>query len=310
MMDKKYRVCRHCHKKFIPKQNNQRYCEKCKTPKVKCANCGKEFILNLNQRREYYKSNETMLCFCSKRCAIASADKIFKKASETYFKKTGYKNPGQNPKTVKKAQKTYERKTGYKSPIQNPDVQDKIKKTNKEKYGYEHVFQVPKIKEKIDSTMNELYGASTPMQSSILHKKITKTRQENGNRSQDEIYVANYLEAKGWKEGIDYFMEYYSEEYPFHCDFYIKPLDLYVELNCHWTHGGHWFNKKAKRDIKKLQLWEQKAKTSKFYKIAIDTWTKRDVNKRRIAKKNKLNYIVLWNAKEVENWLLADMLII
>lgn len=35
--------------------------------------------------------------------------------------------------------------------------------------------------------------------------------------------------------------QYTSERYPFLCDFYIKPLDLYIELNLYWTHGGHFF---------------------------------------------------------------------
>ena len=28
------------------------------------------------------------------------------------------------------------------------------------------------------------------------------------------------------------------DRYPFACDFYISSLDLFIECNYHWTHGG------------------------------------------------------------------------
>ena len=66
-----------------------------------------------------------------------------------------------------------------------------------------------------------------------------------------------------------------------------------------WTHGQHAFNEKNQDDIQILEKW--KSKNSKYYNNAINTWTKRDVAKRKVAKQNNLNYIELWNIEEVLN---------
>lgn len=54
-------------------------------------------------------------------------------------------------------------------------------------------------------------------------------------------------------------------------------------------------------DINKVNLW--KSKNTQFYNNAINTWTIRDVNKIQIAKNNKLNYIILYNIIEYNNWI-------
>ena len=40
-----------------------------------------------------------------------------------------------------------------------------------------------------------------------------------------------------------------------------------------------------------------------LYNNAIECWTKRDVNKRNIAKQNNLNYIEFWNINELINYI-------
>lgn len=42
---------------------------------------------------------------------------------------------------------------------------------------------------------------------------------------------------------------------------------------------------------------------TKFYNNAIQTWTDRDVNKRNVAKKNKLNYLVFYSILEIGKWI-------
>ena len=88
--------------------------------------------------------------------------------------------------------------------------------------------------------------------------------------------------------------QYKTDKYPFVTDFYIKSLDLYIELNFHWTHGLHPFNENALEDIVLLNKWEEKAKISNFYKKAIDTWTIRDTKKLQFAINNNLNYLVIY----------------
>ena len=104
------------------------------------------------------------------------------------------------------------------------------------------------------------------------------------------------------KERFKTVIRYYSEErYPFECDAYIKELDLFIEFNFHWTHGKHPYNEELDKET--LNTWLEKAKTSKFYKQAINTWTIRDVNKIKTAKNNKLNYLRFYNEKDFNKWL-------
>ena len=71
-------------------------------------------------------------------------------------------------------------------------------------------------------------------------------------------------------------------------------VDLFIELNAHWTHGGKPFDPNDEECINKLKEWEEKAKTSEYFRVAIETWTVRDVEKQRIAKENGLNYKVIY----------------
>lgn len=91
-----------------------------------------------------------------------------------------------------------------------------------------------------------------------------------------------------------------DERYPFNCDFYIEDLDLFIECNFHWTHGGHPYNENSIADQVNVQRW--KAKNTRYYDNAINTWTKRDVEKRNKAKEENLNYIEFWSFKELKEY--------
>ena len=101
----------------------------------------------------------------------------------------------------------------------------------------------------------------------------------------------------------DIIRQYKSDLYPFSCDFYIKSLDLYIEYNGHWTHGKESFNKTNKEHQEILNNWKKKLKSSKFYTNAIKVWTDLDVRKLETFKKNKLNYKIFWNIKEVKDFI-------
>lgn len=121
---------------------------------------------------------------------------------------------------------------------------------------------------------------------------ITKKKNNSFNTSSSESELYKKLCEENKTKTI--YRNYKCERYPFYCDFYIKEDDLFIELNAHWTHGGKPFDEKDADCIKQLNEWKEKAKTSKFYEEAIKTWTVRDVNKRIVAEKNKLNYKVIY----------------
>ena len=64
---------------------------------------------------------------------------------------------------------------------------------------------------------------------------------------------------------------------------------MYIEIQGHPSHGPHPFDKTNIEDINCLN--EYKNKHTKYYDKIIEVWTVRDVNKRNIAKENKLNYL-------------------
>ena len=94
---------------------------------------------------------------------------------------------------------------------------------------------------------------------------------------------------------------YKSTKYPFVCDLYIPSKDIYIELNFHWTHGLHPYNKK--NDSKKLADLIEKSKTSKYFENAIHTWTIRDTHKLEVARQNNVNLLVFYNKCEFDTWL-------
>ena len=60
-------------------------------------------------------------------------------------------------KFLKKAQNTYFKKTGYNSPFENPEVQESIKITNKKNTGYDNVMKCPEIAKKAGVSMKETW---------------------------------------------------------------------------------------------------------------------------------------------------------
>lgn len=127
-----------------------------------------------------------------------------------------------------------------------------------------------------------------------IHELGDNTKRKNNtfNASTPENEMYKYLCETYQKENV--FRNYKCERYPFRCDFYIKSIDKFIELNLHWTHGFQPYDEN--NEFCKLQLkeWQEKAKTSQFYAEAIKTWTVRDVEKLKIAKQNKLNYEVIY----------------
>ena len=86
----------------------------------------------------------------------------------------------------------------------------------------------------------------------------------------------------------DVVRQYYDKDrYPFHCDFYIKSKDLFIEYQGFWTHHTHPFDETNEEDLKQVKLWE--SKDTDFFRNAIYTWTDLDVKKRKIAENNNLN---------------------
>lgn len=159
---------------------------------------------------------------------------------------------------------------------------DKISKTLKNKYKSGEISVWNKGKQGLQKWTEEQW------------KKYYTTISDNGwyIKSKPEEKLYDDLCFEYGKENI--IRQYMDNRYPFKCDFYIKTTDTFIELNRFWHHGNHPFDENDEKDIEKLNEWKEKAKNSKSYENAVYTWTVRDVKKQETAKKNGLNYIVIY----------------
>lgn len=168
--------------------------------------------------------------------------------------------------------------------------------------------------EKAVQTLLSRYGVANPMdlsmvrmkqlaavQSSEVNRKriATKRRNQSFNTSLVEYRLGELLKKQFGSD--DVFNNYVSDVYPYKCDYYIKSRDMYIELNAHWSHGGHWYNPDKDFDI--ISDWLGK---SEFYKNAVKTFSERDVEKRNVARMNNLNYVVFWKSdlSDAKEWFL------
>ena len=206
-----------------------------------------------------------------------------------------------------KVKETLYRHYGGASYFSNDELRKKsIEKkhhTVKEKYGVDNVFQADFVKEKIKRTLLKNWGVDNASKIDELkeirksHEYITKKKNNSFNKSKQEDQTFYLLKEKYY----DVIRQYKSDVYPYCCDFYIPNLDLYIECNYHWTHGGHPYNSNNLDDYNKYNDWLNK--NTKYYNNAIITWTCRDVNKRIIAKQNNLNYLEFFKFNEFKEWL-------
>lgn len=262
---------------------------------------------------------------------VFMSDEFKEKAKKTLFKHYGVSTPLASEICKQKMIRTNQERYGKDYPMSCDWFKENIKKTCQEKYGvnqvnqfttsylwdtyksnmvdkygYDHVFKVPKIKNKIYNTMMSRYGAKTYSQTNEyktrinqINQKIINTKKKNHtfNTSKPEEELYEYIKKKFPSVERQYNKD---PRYPWACDFYIKELDLFLELQGTWLHGKHPFDGKSSVDMKTLEEWKLKHKDGKhpMYLKAISTWTIEDVEKRNKALKNKLNYKEVWSLNE------------
>lgn len=278
------------------------YCTYVNQNKGICKICGNE--------TKFKSITSGFRTYCSRKC-VRQDKEINDKIKETCIDKYNVTNPLNKKDAQEKANKTKLEKFGTTNVLSLPEIRRKIKQTTLERYGAENVFASDYGKQKIKETLLDKYGVENAMQvkeikekvnSIETREKIYKTKRKNGTFNTSKPEETIYQELITIFGSNQVYRNYRDKRYPFHCDFYIKCLDLYIECNFIWTHNSHWFNKKDEDDINTLILWENKSKNSDYYKNAVNTWTIRDTNKRNTAKKNKLNYVVFWSYNDFLDW--------
>lgn len=190
---------------------------------------------------------------------------------------------------VGKRKETCEHHYGVEVPLQSREVQMRLKATCLKTYGVDSYSKTDEFKTRMSDS------------SAIWVPKMFATKKSKGNLNTSvvENYIAN--ELSGFER------EYVSDEYPYHVDFYDSDRNLLIEVNAHWTHGGHWYDTFSAFDAQKLTSWQ--AKASRYIDKAIKTWTVSDVQKRQCARDNKLNYVTFWDSdgSDFDLWLAMGM---
>lgn len=185
---------------------------------------------------------------------------------------------------------------------------ERQKQSNLAKYGVAWTPQRSDVKEKIAATNIKKYGNAGGWQTTAdgrlkLHHihssqrykdKEFKAKKRNAsfNSSSQEECLLHELSDIFGKSNIKY--QYKDSRYRFACDFYISSLDLFIELNLHWTHGDRPFDRDSQSSIKRLSELLRRSHESKFYANAVTTWTVRDPAKINAVKENKLDYISIY----------------
>lgn len=190
---------------------------------------------------------------------------------------------------------------------------DKAAETSVIRYGVSNPMQANEVKQNLLNTNMSKYGGMSPFSSSDVRKKAMNSKIERIYR-QMEVFKNNGVIAdvdcfESEAEKIvfcelvskfgrhDIFYQYgihpADKRYPFNCDFYIKSLDLFIELNGHYSHHTHWFDDKDMNDLlrQKHMLLSGKKRSMNAVKV----WCETDVKKRLAAKTNGLNYLVFWD---------------
>ena len=230
---------------------------------------------------------------------------ILQKIKDTNLKKFGVEFPLQqlkkeNSEIYQKISQTCINKFGVDSLLKNKEVREKIKQTNIQKYGVDNPLKNKEIREKIKQTNIQKYGVDNPLKNKEIWKKSQDNRQIS-SKSKLENNFLNYLKLK--YEPDDIITQYKSKEYPYYCDFYIKSINLYIEIQGHWTHNDHPFDINNLNDQLIMDIWRTKSLSDKYYKNALNTWTIKDVEKRNTAIQNNLNYLEIFGKTDLNKYI-------
>ena len=114
------------------------------------------------------------------------------------------------------------------------------------------------------------------------------------SEGEDEIY--KMLK----KKYPDVQRQYRSDDFPYNADFYIPSENMIIDYSKHWTHGRKKYDPENPEHQKEVQ--DLKNAHNDFSDRAIDTWTRVDPEKERVAKDAGYKYLVFYNMREFNTW--------
>lgn len=227
------------------------------------------------------------------------------RAKATCLEKYGTEYSVQAESVKEKARKTCLEKYGVTNGGSSEQAKQKAKGTCQEKYNVNYYTQTEEYKQKYKQTCLEKYGSTNYFSSEVFYEKVIKTKK---SMSRFEQKIFDYL--KEIFDESDIISQYKDERYKnqrtnykWNCDFYIKSLDLFIEVQGTKKHNNHPFNPNDQNDLNELALLKQKEqeklkeKNYTRYSSIIEGWTVIDPMKRQVAQENHLKYLELFDSK-------------
>ena len=182
----------------------------------RCESCAELFE---RRKRKAYVQND----LCSENCRRRETcgDGLIRQAGVATFKKRHGVGAVDHDLIVQKRRQTSRERFGFESPASSPVVQQKFRKTSLQRFGHEHPMQSPDFKRRIDhaaitvkrhATMkrNGTYGSSRP--ENAMYERLCE---KYGRASVERERAVN-----GWA-----------------IDFYVEPIDTYIQLDGTYWHG-------------------------------------------------------------------------
>ena len=210
--------------------------------------------LKSDQKAHYTK--ECKLIFIdSQHGEFTATFKALQKANDSVHPKAlsirkSLNNPGMVPGSREKARATMKERYGVELPGQSPELIAKAKKTTKERhtqekinkvrqdtlmerYGVTNVMKVPEFRLNQELALVEAYGVNNANFVPGVSEKRMQAYIENGERSGEELELANYIESLGFKTGKGYL----GGSNPREIDITIEGVDIQFEYNgVKWHH--------------------------------------------------------------------------
>lgn len=313
------RVCLKCGKTYLQSglkikndderypHNSELYCSyKCANGFVRSCKCTEESnIKRVLSQKETYKENPGLLQSRNQKLkqvwkskSKTELDEFSNEMRKVSYNRESNKSEDQRDKSIKKAQETWKRK----SQDELDSIKRKISETVLNTWNTKSLEDIESIRSKISQSVKTTW---INHKSEILEKS-NKTRKENNtfNSSSDEqlFYklLLNYFKEDDIVCQYNTLIVENSNRYPFNCDFYIRSLDLFIELNRSWTHGIKPFNRKDPecRSLAMKIYKQAKLTKSDYYKIAFSVIVKSDPLKFKTARENNLNYVMIYNDED------------
>ena len=257
--------------------------------------------------------------------SLEAAEKIrYERAAKTNLERYGCENVSSNETVKKRRVETNLNRYGVTNTFQLPEArkhcvdaiqserfQQAKKFTCLVRYGSWGPMSSERVKRLSRESCIKRYGVDNVSKADIIKERKYNTMLKNGTfatSSLEEYFYSCLLEIFP----VEDIKRQYKDiiRYPYRCDFYIVPLDLFIEIQGTWLHGPHPYDSTNVDDItllesaRKKQGLDKKGNKNMYYTFE-EQWTCIDITKRNIAIENKLNFVELYNRNEMDSFLIA-----